>query len=377
MTSSLFQKATRKQIKIKVGVTGPTGSGKTFSALRLAKGLAAGGKVAFIDTENESGSLYSGDVKDFEGRTHHFDFDVINISPPFTHDKFIGAIEAAVSEKYAVVVMDSASHFWEGILEKKSRLDAAGGNSFSNWAKVTDEYKDILAAVLQSPIHAICCLRSKMDYVLEETERNGRKTSVPKKVGLAPVMRDGVEYEFTTVFDVALDHNAACSKDRTSLFTGKIAQITEDTGAAILGWLATGAPATVAPPSTTTLDHRLEGPRRCRQGSPEEPRRRRSRQGPRSLAAVPGAVAGHGHLHGSHAGGDGAVTHVSDWNTPFRRLSDADVRQIRTEYAYGKRLYGNRPRVNPYTMAKLGARFGISGKSIFMVVSGAAYRHVA
>ncbi|MBA2707189.1 MAG: AAA family ATPase [Gemmatimonadaceae bacterium] len=245
---STFQKATRKQIKIKIGVTGPTGSGKTFGSLRLAKGLAAGGKIAFIDTENESASLYSGSVNDHEGRAHAFDFDVINIAPPFTHDKFINAIEAAVKEQYQVVVIDSGSHFWEGILDRKSKLDAQGGNSFSNWAKVTDDYKDILAAVLQSPIHVICCLRSKMDYILEEVERNGRKTSVPKKVGLAPVMRDGVEYEFTTVFDVALDHNAACSKDRTSLFTGKIAQLTEDTGAAILSWLSTGAP--VNRPST-------------------------------------------------------------------------------------------------------------------------------
>ncbi len=253
---SEFKKATRKQISMKIAVTGPTGSGKTFSALRLAKGIADGGRVAFLDTENGSASLYSGSVVDFQGRPHQFDFDVIEIAPPFTHDKFIRGIESAVAGGYKVVVIDSASHFWEGVLDKKSKMDAAGGNSFSNWAKVTDDYKGILAAVLQSRIHVICCMRSKMDYILEEVERNGRKTSVPRKVGLAPIMRDGVEYEFSTVFDVSLDHNATASKDRTGLFTDKIAQVTEDTGKQILAWLSTAEaiPVAAAAPPDTTID---------------------------------------------------------------------------------------------------------------------------
>lgn len=228
----MFKKATRKQAKIKLAVTGASGSGKTFSSLRLAKGLANGGKVAVIDTENGSASLYS----------DRFDFDTLDLSPPFTHDKFIAAIKAAEDSSYEVLVIDSASHIWEGILEYKSKLDARGGNSYTNWADAGNKFKGILDAVLQSKIHVVCCLRSKMDHVIDK-DNNGRATI--KKVGMAPIMRDGIEYEFTTVFDCDMSHQASASKDRTGMFTDKIFQITEETGQSIAKWLSTGEAAPI------------------------------------------------------------------------------------------------------------------------------------
>ena len=239
----MFKKATRKAAKIKLAVTGASGSGKTFSALRLAKGLADGKKVAVIDTENGSASLYS----------DRFDFDTLDLSPPFTHDKFIGAISAAESAGYEVLVIDSASHIWEGILEYKSKLDGRGGNSYTNWADAGNKFKGILDAVLQSKLHVICCLRSKMDHVIDK-DSSGRTTI--KKVGMAPIMRDGIEYEFTTVLDVDMSHQASASKDRTGMFTDKIFQVTEDTGKMISQWLSTAsAPEPEAPkPSATPLD---------------------------------------------------------------------------------------------------------------------------
>ena len=239
----MFKKATRKQAKIKLAVTGASGSGKTFSALRLAKGLADGKKVAVIDTENGSASLYS----------DRFDFDTLDLSPPFTHDKFIGAINAAEGAGYEVLVIDSASHIWEGILEYKSKLDGRGGNSYTNWADAGNKFKGILDAVLQSKLHVICCLRSKMDHVIDK-DSSGRTTI--KKVGMAPIMRDGIEYEFTTVLDVDMSHQASASKDRTGMFTDKIFQVTEDTGKMIAKWLSTAsAPEPEAPkPSATPLD---------------------------------------------------------------------------------------------------------------------------
>lgn len=239
----MFKKATRKQAKIKLAVTGASGSGKTFSSLRLAKGLANGGKVAVIDTENGSASLYS----------DRFDFDTLDLSPPFTHDKFISAIKAAEDSSYEVLVIDSASHIWEGILEYKSKLDARGGNSYTNWADAGNKFKGILDAVLQSRIHVICCLRSKMDHVIDK-DSNGRATI--KKVGMAPIMRDGIEYEFTTVFDCDMSHQASASKDRTGMFTDKIFQITEETGSSIAKWLSTGeaAPEPVAAPASSPFE---------------------------------------------------------------------------------------------------------------------------
>lgn len=228
---SLFKKATREQVFLKLAVTGPSGSGKTYSALRLACGIVgSGGKVALIDTENRSASLYA----------DKFQFDTLDIAPPFEHQKFIEAVEAAVREGYGAVIIDSASHFWEGILEFKGQLDSRpGSNSYTNWRAAGDKFSGIIKAVLQSPIHVICCMRSKMDYVQEKDERTGK--SVVRKVGLAPIMRDGIEYEFTTVLDVALDHKASASKDRTGLFVDKIFQVTEETGKELMAWRNGGA----------------------------------------------------------------------------------------------------------------------------------------
>lgn len=230
-----FAKASRKKIKLKLGICGGSGSGKTYSALRLASGL--GSKIAVIDTENGSASLYS----------DKFAFDTLDMSPPFTHEKFIAAIRDAEAGGYDTLVIDSASHFWEGVLEYKSKLDARGGNSYTNWNDAGQKFKGILDAVLQSKLHVICCMRSKMDYVQEKDERG--KTTI-KKVGLAPIMRDGIQYEFTTVWDVDQNHMAQSSKDRTGLFGDGIEQITEDHGRRLLAWMESGAPAIPSNPKT-------------------------------------------------------------------------------------------------------------------------------
>jgi type II secretory pathway predicted ATPase ExeA len=121
----MFQQAQRKGQYVKMAITGPSGSGKTYSALRLAKGLTQTGRIAFIDTENGSASLYAG----------QFDFDVVDMSPPFSIDKFANAVKAALAGGYDVLIVDSATHWWQGILEYKEQLDKRGGNSYTNWAE--------------------------------------------------------------------------------------------------------------------------------------------------------------------------------------------------------------------------------------------------
>ena len=228
MSNTLFRKATREKVFLKLAVTGPSGSGKTYSSLRLARGLVGPtGKIALIDTENRSASLYA----------DRFDFDTLDIAPPFDNEKFVDGVNAAVEAGYGAIVIDSASHFWEGILDYKDKLDQRGGNSYTNWKIAGDKFGGIVKAVLQSPTHVICCMRSKMDYVQEKDDRG--KTQI-KKVGLAPIMRDGIEYEFTTVFDVALNHQAVVSKDRSGLFVDKIFMITEETGAQLEAWRMSG-----------------------------------------------------------------------------------------------------------------------------------------
>lgn len=240
----MFKKAERKKVKLKLAITGPSGSGKTYSALRLAKGL--GGKVAVIDTENGSASLYS----------DRFEFDVLELEPPFTTDKYIAALKAAEESGYSVVIIDSASHQWAGeggMLDRKAKLDSRpGSNSYTNWNQMTPEHERFKSSIQQSDIHTICTMRSKQEYILET---NDKGKQAPKRVGLAPVQRDAMEYEFTVVFDIAMNHEAEVSKDRTGIFVDHVFQVTEDTGAAINKWLESGVvvpPKAKEPPKVVT-----------------------------------------------------------------------------------------------------------------------------
>lgn len=228
---SMFKKAERKQVKLKIALTGPSGSGKTMSALLLAMGI--GKKIAVIDTENGSASLYA----------DRFDFDTIVLKSPYTVAKYLEAMNAASAAGFDVLIIDQISHAWAGeggLLAKKEALDSRGGsNSYTNWGGITKEHEQFKSAILNYEGHLICTMRSKQDYVLEQNEKG---KSVPKKVGMAPIQREGMEYEFTTVFDLAMDHYAQSSKDRTSLFDGQLFKITPDTGALFMKWLSVAKP---------------------------------------------------------------------------------------------------------------------------------------
>lgn len=244
-----FVKAVRSRAKLKIALTGPSGAGKTYSALRLATGILLAeekstgkkGNIAFIDTENNSSNLYA----------DRFDFDVLNITPPYTTEKFIDALKLAHKAGYDLVIADSISHFWAsegGLLEQKDLIDSRGkGNGYTNWATITKKHESFKSVILQAPYHLICTMRSKQDYIL--VEKNGKQT--PQKVGMAPIQREGMEFEFTTVFDLAMDNSAASSKDRTSMYPpDKIFMITEETGQQFINWLHEGQD--VAPPAAFT-----------------------------------------------------------------------------------------------------------------------------
>jgi hypothetical protein len=233
-----FKKAERTQARLKIALTGPSGSGKTFSGLLIANGI--GKRIAVIDTENKSASLYAGMEK---GPIAGIEFDILEIDPPYTIAKYVEAIEAAEKDKYDVLIIDSISHAWAGeggLLDKKTALDSRPNtNSYTNWAPITKEHELFKARLLNSDLHLICTMRSKQDYVLEI---NAKGKSAPKKVGLAPIQRDGMEYEFTTVLDLAMDHNAIASKDRTGLFDGQVFKPSTETGVKIMKWLKAGKP---------------------------------------------------------------------------------------------------------------------------------------
>ncbi|MDD3293964.1 MAG: ATP-binding protein [Geobacteraceae bacterium] len=234
-----FIRAQRKRAKARIGLVGPAGSGKSMSALKLAFGIVGPeGRIAVIDTEHGSASLYA----------HLCAYDVLELSAPFTAKKYLDAIKEAEERGYDILIIDSLSHAWAGpggILEFVDNLVGVK-NKFTAWREATPQHNSLVEAMLQSPMHIIGTMRAKTEYVITEDDK-GKK--VPKKVGLAPVQRESMDYEFTLVFDIDRDkHIAIASKDRTSIFDGFCERLEISHGEAIRDWLDTGieAPAPAA-----------------------------------------------------------------------------------------------------------------------------------
>lgn len=222
----MFKKAERKQARLRLALAGPSGSGKTYSALQMAMGL--GKKIAVIDTEHGSASLYADAA----------DFDVMELHAPYSPERYVEAIQAAENAGYDVLIIDSYSHEWTGpggCLEINDEAAKAKfkGNTWSAWSETTPRHRKLTDKILTSPLHIICTMRSKTETVQGE----GKKIL---KLGLKSEQRDGTDYEFTVVMDVTHDgHYAVASKDRTRLFqTPEV--ITPATGEKLLAWLNDG-----------------------------------------------------------------------------------------------------------------------------------------
>ena len=234
-----FKKAVRTLARLRLGISGPSGSGKTYGALLIAKGL--GGRIAVIDSEHDSASLYAG-MPDMP------EFDTLSIEAPYTPERFIQAIEAAEADGYDIVICDSITHEWKGsggVLEIVDGLTQTKfkGNSYAAWGIATPRHQKFVDKMLSCRCHFIATMRSKTQYV--EGERNGKKTY--SKAGAAPEQRDGLEYEFTAVLDIVHEGNLAlASKDRTGLFRDP-QLITEKTGVALRAWLSSAAAQAPAP----------------------------------------------------------------------------------------------------------------------------------
>ncbi len=226
-----FEKATRKKAKLRLALTGPSGSGKTYSALLIAKGI--GGKIAVVDTEKGSASLYS-DIADF---------DVLELEPPFSPERFIESIKAAEKAGYDTIIIDSITHEWAGVggcLELVDTISKAKfrGNSWSAWSEINPRHRLFLDEILRTNMHVIATMRSKTETA--QVEDNGRKKVA--KLGMKSEQRDGVEYEFTTVLDIVHEtHHANSTKDRTKLFSNADPVVlSEETGKMLLKWLDSG-----------------------------------------------------------------------------------------------------------------------------------------
>lgn len=240
---SMFAKAQKKRARLRIALIGPAGSGKTRTALELAAGL--GTRIAVIDSERDSASLYS-DLVPFDG---------MNLES-FSPANYIAAINGAEREGYDVLIIDSLSHAWSGkggaleMVDKVAKNDTRG-NSFNAWREVTPEHNKLVDAMLRCRSHLIVTMRTKTEYVIEENER-GKK--VPRKIGLAPVQREGLDYEFTVVGDLDINHTLTITKTRCEALDGAVIHKPgREMAATLVDWLE-GAAVVPEQPSAATVD---------------------------------------------------------------------------------------------------------------------------
>lgn len=228
-----FKKAKRSKAKLRLAISGASGAGKTYSALLIASGIVPMSKVAVIDTESGSADLYA-DLGDYS---------TVTINPPYSPKKYIEAIHTAENAGFELIIIDSLSHAWSGeggLLDQQGKATESKyrGNGWAAWREITPLYNQLIETILHSPLHIIATMRSKTEYM--QIEVNGKKQI--QKVGMAPIQRDGIEYEFTTVFDLSQNHTATVSKDRTNMFDGQYFTPSAECGKALLHWLTVGEP---------------------------------------------------------------------------------------------------------------------------------------
>jgi len=254
-----IRKASRKKARLRLGISAPSGAGKTLGALLLAYGIMRASypnlpeaevweKIGMIDTEEGSGELYVGVHK------HGViigEYAYIRLSAPFSAVKYLDSQRAMETAGIEMIIHDSLTHAWAGtggLLEKQGRLTDADPkkNSYTAWRHVTPDHNALVDAMLQSPSHIIGTMRSKVEYA-QQTGANGKTQVV--KLGLAPIQREGMEYEFTTFFDISSNSMATSTKDRTDLFSTVNAagflekrefMITPKIGEELFAWLDTG-----------------------------------------------------------------------------------------------------------------------------------------
>lgn len=218
--------AERKRVKLRIGLSAPSGGGKTYSALLLAHGMTGDwGKIAVIDTENGSAELYS----------HFGKYNVLPLNEPFTPERYIEAIRLCEDSGIEVIIIDSVSHEWDGsggCLEIHGRM---AGNSYTNWREITPRHKRFIDKIINSSCHVITTARRKTDHVIE---MNDKGKSVPIKAGMKEIQREGFEYELTLNFGLEVpSHLARAEKDRTGLFMNEPGfLISEETGKTLINW---------------------------------------------------------------------------------------------------------------------------------------------
>lgn len=231
--SMSIRKASRQRGKIKLAITGQSGSGKTATALLVASGIVPWERIVLIDTE-ESGDNYEGQIV---GGVEIGPYNVLKMEAPYTPQNYMRALDLAEQEGMELAIIDSLSHAWTGeggALDKQNRIQNSGTSSFASWQKPKQENRRLLERITHSKIHTISTMRSKMDTQLVEGE-NGKKEV--RNFGLAPIQEKDTVYEFDLVINLDREHQAQVTKDRTNQFTNEYFAPGVATGSTLKKWI--------------------------------------------------------------------------------------------------------------------------------------------
>ena len=236
-----FKKATKTQSHLRLALYGPSGSGKTYTSLVIAAAL--GKPVAVIDTERGSASKCEAPVS----------FDVLELTS-FEPAKYIAALKAAADGKYPSVIVDSLSHAWMGKGGLLDQADSKGGR-FDAWKSLTPQQHQLVDAILSYPGDVIVTMRTKTEYVVEKNEQG---KSAPRKIGMAPVQKESIEYEFDVACSMDMENTLHVEKSRCAALNGAIIRKPgADLAATLRAWLSDGAPAPVRTPDASPLEDAL------------------------------------------------------------------------------------------------------------------------
>lgn len=191
-----IRKATRNAARLVFGFAGLSGGGKTRTALEFAYGLAGYdlSKVGMIDAENKRGSLYADIFEDHPTHPTREQFLIGDLEPPFSPDRYIQAIKEFAAAGVEVLVIDSATHEWEGTGGCEEIAEANKIKGQPNWGLGKKEHKRFMNACLQSDMHIIMCFRAR-EKVRYEKDANGKQ--VVTQLGILPVTEKNVMFEMT------------------------------------------------------------------------------------------------------------------------------------------------------------------------------------
>lgn len=250
----LFQQtAVKEALHARVALDGPPGSGKSWTALQTARIIAGpDNPIGLIDTENRSAAYYAPSPGETPERLQFwdapYDFLHLPVSPPFDPRELVKMMSAAAEDLSpdGVLIIDSLTHYWSGeggTLDIVDNAARRSGNSYTAWSEGTPAQRSLLDAIVHAPYHVVVTMRSKVEYVLQEKEKNGRKIVVPEKIGMKPEQRAGVEYEFTVVGDLDPEHRLVISKSRCDAVADMVLPSgrSHEFGQTFAEWLGTGA----------------------------------------------------------------------------------------------------------------------------------------